>query len=59
MAGIGDLHIRTVRADDNLKKFSCSTLNTINGERRESDAVYLSIKGKFQYMFPRTINEFD
>lgn len=42
----GDLHIRTVKSEDGRTKFSCLTTNTLSGERKISDSVYLSIKGK-------------
>lgn len=45
-SGTGDLYIRSVKADDNLKKFSCQTMNKISRERKISEPVYLTIKGK-------------
>lgn len=46
-SGQSDLCIRNVRPDDASKKFACVTTNTLTGERKLSDAVSLSIKGKF------------
>lgn len=46
-SGNGDLYIRTVQADDGLKKFSCQTIHKISRERKLSDTIYLSTKGKF------------
>lgn len=46
IAATGDLHIRIVKSDDSLQKFSCVAVNILNGERRMSDAVYLSVKGE-------------
>lgn len=46
-SGTGDLYIRNVRADDNLKKFTCQTTNKISRERKHSEPVYLSIKGQY------------
>lgn len=45
VSGTGQLHIRAVRPDDGTKKFSCLVSNVLNGERRQSEAVYLSVKG--------------
>lgn len=42
----GDLYIRSVKADDNLKKFACQTTNRITRERKISEPVHLSIKGR-------------
>lgn len=41
----GELYIRSVKADDNLKKFACQTTNKITRERKISEPVQLSIKG--------------
>lgn len=41
-----DLCIRVVRPEDASKTFSCLTTNTLTGERKRSDSVMLSIKGK-------------
>lgn len=49
ISGSGDLHIRSVKPDDSLNKFSCVTINSLNGERRLSDAVYLSVKGNIYF----------
>jgi Down syndrome cell adhesion molecule len=46
MSGNIDLCIRIVRPDDAAKKFSCLTTNTLTGERKLSDVISLSIKGK-------------
>lgn len=48
-SGTGDLYIRSVKSDDNTKKFSCQTTNVLSGERKLSEPVYLSIKGKLVY----------
>lgn len=45
VAGTGDLHIRAVRQEDGTKKFVCLVSNVLNGERKQSDAVFLSTKG--------------
>jgi hypothetical protein len=44
--GYGDLFVRNVRAEDGLKQFSCLAVNSLTGERQQSEAVYLDIKGK-------------
>lgn len=44
--GYGDLFVRNVRAEDGLKQFSCLAVNSLTGERQQSEAVYLGIKGK-------------
>lgn len=45
-SGHGDLFIRSVRPDDAMKRFSCLTTNSLTGERKLSESVALSIKGK-------------
>lgn len=47
----GDLYIRTVKADDNLKKIACQTTNKISKERKISEPVHLSVKGKLLLLF--------
>lgn len=46
-SGTGDLYIRNVRPDDNLKKIACQTTNKISRERKLSEPVYLSVKGQY------------
>lgn len=41
----GDLYIRSVKSEDNLKKFACQTFNKITRERKISEPVHLSAKG--------------
>lgn len=53
-SGTGDLYIRSVKSDDNTKKFSCQTTNILSGERKLSEPVYLSIKGKLRH-YPKEI----
>lgn len=48
----GDLYIRSVKADDNLKKFACQTTNRITRERKISEPVHLSIKGRHFIQYP-------
>lgn len=45
VAGSGDLHIRAVRQEDSGRKFVCLVANVLNGERRQSDPVFLTVKG--------------
>lgn len=45
VAGSGDLHIRAVRQEDSGRKFVCLVSNVLNGERKQSDAVFLTVKG--------------
>lgn len=49
-SGNGDLCIRNVRPDDALKRFTCMATNSLTGERKLSEAVSLSIKGKIKYL---------
>ncbi|XP_031617665.1 Down syndrome cell adhesion molecule-like protein Dscam2 isoform X3 [Contarinia nasturtii] len=51
---IGDLYIRSVKSDDNLKKFSCQTMNKITKERKISEPVQLSAKDITTNMAPTT-----
>lgn len=44
----GDLYVRSVRAEDGLKRFSCMTINSLTGERKSSDSVLLSVRGEYQ-----------
>lgn len=48
-SGTRDLYIRSVKADDNLKKFACQTTNKISRERKVSEPVHLSVKGKLLF----------
>lgn len=45
-SGSIDLCIRVVRPEDAAKKFSCLATNILTGERKLSEVVSLSIKGK-------------
>lgn len=44
-SGTGDLYIRSIKLDDNLKKFACQTTNKISREQKMSEPVLLSVKG--------------
>lgn len=48
ISGSGNLHVRSVRSDDGVTKFACMTINVLSGERKKSDGVFLSVKGKSQ-----------
>ncbi|XP_055315179.1 cell adhesion molecule Dscam2 isoform X2 [Sitodiplosis mosellana] len=50
----GDLYIRSVKSDDNLKKFACQTFNKITRERKISEPVHLSVKDITTNMAPTT-----
>lgn len=57
----GDLYIRSVKSEDNLKKFACQTFNKITRERKISEAVHLSVKGigqVFNWILPYHIIRF-
>ncbi|XP_055715988.1 cell adhesion molecule Dscam2 isoform X2 [Phlebotomus papatasi] len=52
--GSNDLYIRSVRSEDGLKEFSCLTINTLTGERKLSDPIFLSVKEISSNMAPQT-----
>lgn len=42
----GTLHIRTVRAEDGLAKYSCLTMHQLTQERKRSEPAILTVTGK-------------
>lgn len=46
-SGTGDLYIRNVRSEDSMKRFSCLTVNSLTGEKKLSDPIYLKGNGRF------------
>lgn len=43
----GELHIRNVRMEDGLARYSCMTLHSLTQERKRSAPAVLTVTGNF------------
>lgn len=44
--GTGNLHIRSIRAEDGLSQYSCLTLHSLTQQRKRSEPCRLTVLGE-------------
>lgn len=45
--GSGELHIRSVRAEDGMYRYSCLTIHSLTQERKRSAPAILTVTGSY------------